>query len=184
MSAIGAIIAGVAAKVGAELVGKAVGGRFGQAGGELAESVIKSVAERAGVAVEELPAAPPATVEEAVLAVDAEMPEILDAHLRQMAEMNAQFRAEMTAEPTWVWGWRPAGMWLFNALVVWYVVLVPLINLALGLAGASERVVLIVEAGAFVTLYLTFCGFYMGGHTLKDVAVKVRDGLASRKAPQ
>lgn len=122
MSAIGAIIAGVAAKVGAELVGKAVGGRFGKAGGELAESVIKSVAERAGVAVEELPTAPPAKVEAAVAEVEAEMPDLILAHVEQQKATHAFLLAP--DKPKWVNGWQ----WFLMFLWGWNGVAVSLLN--------------------------------------------------------
>lgn len=122
MSGIGAIIAGVAAKVGAELVGKVVGGRFGEAGGELAERVVKSVAERAGVPVEQLPDAPPAKVEAAVLEVEAEMPELVMAHVEQQTATHAFLLAK--EKPRWVNGWQ----WFLMFLWGWNGVAVSVLN--------------------------------------------------------
>jgi len=47
MSAIAGILVGVAADVGAPIIKRILGNRFGRASGELAETVIRTVAEKA-----------------------------------------------------------------------------------------------------------------------------------------
>ena len=160
MSAIGAIIAGVAAKVGAELVGKAIGGRFGQAGGDLAEVVIKSVAERAGVSVEELPTADPAIIEPAVLAVEAEMPDLILAHVEQQKATHAFLLAP--DKPKWVNGWQ----WFLMALWGWNGVAVSLLNWAYS-AGIP-----VIPWDALGWCTVIYQGLNMGGHWSAKMADK------------
>jgi hypothetical protein len=80
-------------------------------------------------------------------------------------------------EPTWTWAWRPAGMWLFNALVVWYAAAVPVVNLVAGARGWNARLELTLDVASFVAVYMFFAGLYMGGHTAKDFFTKAADAL-------
>jgi hypothetical protein len=160
MSAIGAIIASVAAKVGAELVGKVVGGRFGEAGGDLAERVVKSVAERAGVQVEQLPDAPPAKIEEAVEAIEAKMPELILAHVEQQRATHAFLLAP--DKPKWVNGWQ----WFLMALWGWNGVAVSLINWGFA-AGVP-----VIPWDALGWLTAIYQALNMGGHWSSRMADK------------
>lgn len=185
MGGLAAILVGVAAKVGATLVktvleGK-VGSSVGGAAGDLAGTVIETIATKAGVTPAELPTVPQKDLEKAVTAAEAETPELILAHVRQQEEANRLQLAEMTTEPAWTWAWRPAGMWLLHALIVWYVVLVPVLNLILRLSGASAGLVLVVDVATFITIYMTFVGLYMGGHTAKDFFAKAAEALKGWK---
>ena len=77
MSAIAGILVGVAAEVGAPIIKRILENRFGKVSGELAETVIKTVAEKAGVEPIELEKLKPTEVKDAVLAAEAEMPELM-----------------------------------------------------------------------------------------------------------
>jgi hypothetical protein len=177
MSALATIIAGAAAKVGAELVGNVVGGIFGPTGGQLAETVVTSVAEKLGVEPEAIPSVPDDKLNEAVLSVEADMPEKIALWAKALEGQFELQLAEMDkGGATWTWAWRPAGMWLSFVYWTWIIVVVPVINLMLRLFGVSESLVMIVDVATLLTLTITYYGFYMGGHTAKDLMAKWKSG--------
>ncbi|SMH42273.1 3TM-type holin [Mesorhizobium australicum] len=182
MTGLETILIGVATKIGAPLVKKVLQDRVGGKAGEVGGAIIDAIAGKAEVSAPELPDVPQKKLEEAVRAVEAEAPEIIAAYVEQQREQNRLQLAEMETGETWTWAWRPAGMWTFNVLIVWYVALVPVVNLVLQLCGATASLVLIVDVGTFFSLYLTFTSFYMGGHTAKDFFGKAADVIKTWKA--
>jgi hypothetical protein len=71
------------------------------------------------------------------------------------------------SESWWTWAWRPAWMWFLGFLFLFRLVLVPITDTALGSDIAAS-----VDLSTMMTLTAWFMGLYMGGHTLKDLAVK------------
>ena len=177
MSAIAAILAGVAAKVGAGLVERVLGDRLGPAGGQLAEVVVGQVAERLGVPVDAIPGAKTADVEKAVTAVEADMPDLILARVEQQREANRLMLAEMDKEPVWAWAWRPGWMWLLALMWLCRLLLIPVADGITGgdIAGSIDISVMLTLTGYFLALY-------MGGHTVKDLGTKVIDAYRARGA--
>jgi hypothetical protein len=162
-----AVIAAAAAKAGAELVGKAVGGLFGERGGELAETVVTTVAERLGVEPAEIPAVPPGRIEEAVRSVETEMPDIILAHLQQQKATHDFVIAQKSQTPRWV----PAWQWFIMFLWAFAWVFVPIGNSLGGLALPAPATADLI--------WLTTCYqmLNMGGNT----ALRLADKWLSRK---
>lgn len=167
MSALVAIIASAAAKVGAELVGQAVGGIFGPAGGQLAETVVTSVAEKLGVEPGAIATVPATELEAAVQSVEADMPEKIALWAKALDGQLQLQLAEMGKEQTWTWAWRPAWMWLLAFVWAWRLILVPLLDARLGWWLAES-----INVDTLWWLTTLFAGFYMGGHTAKDLMSK------------
>ncbi|KQZ14327.1 hypothetical protein ASD44_09755 [Mesorhizobium sp. Root554] len=167
------ILIDAAAKVGAPVVKSLLEKYVGGAAGEIGGMIIDTIAGHAGVPADELPGLSSDRIEAAVAATEAETPELLVQWNVQQKQAIDLMRAEMDkGGPTWTWAWRPAGMWLFLGLVAWYVAMIPLVNVVLGLAGADERLGLVVDVSVFATLFVTYLGLYMGGHTVKDAMAK------------
>ncbi len=163
------ILLDVAGKVGAPLV-KGLLQKIGLGGvaGDIAGSVVDTVAEKLGVAPAEIPAQPTDKIEAAVQATEAEAPELVLAWAKQQELANQLQLAEMKpGEPVWTWAWRPAWMWFLMALFAFRLVAVPVVDAAVGSQIASA-----VDLGAMMTLTTWFMALYMGGHTLKDAVAK------------
>lgn len=171
MSAIAGILVGVAAKVGApivkELLEKHLGGTAGQMGG----AVVDAIAAEAGVPPERLAHEPPSVLEEAVLNVEMD-PQLILAHVEAQKLSNQLQLAEMEKDSAFGWMWRPAGMWLMLACIAWYIIISPLLNALLSALGAREGIVMIVDFASFVTVFVTYTTFYLGGHTAKSIFAK------------
>lgn len=159
MSVVGSLIATIATRIGAELVGKAVGGRFGEAGGRLAEQAIETVAEKLGVSPDQVPAQPEAKVEEAVLATEALMPELIELWSQGLDGQFALLQAETSAgfwQSAWRWGW----MYLLAVFWIFHILIAPIAATA---GFAIER----IDVSVLLTLTTWFISLYMGGHTVK-----------------
>ena len=155
------ILLEAAGKIAAPVIKKILADKIGGAGGDLAGKVIDVIAEKAGVPPEQLPTAP--NLPDAIAAAEPEAVELLAAHVESQRLMNETLKAEMDKDgPLWTWAWRPAGMWLFLGLVLYYAVIVPLVNSAM-LTPLS----MVLDVTSFGTLALTYWGLYMGGHTAK-----------------
>lgn len=174
MSVITSVLIGAAAKVGAPLVKSILEKHIGGAAGELGGVIVDAIAEKVGVPVEDLGTVSAPKLEQAVAAVEAETPELVAAWTAAQSEANRLMLAEMQAskETPFGWLWRPAGMWLMLLCIAWYVMLVPLLNAILAAAGAREGIAQSVEFSSFVTVFVTYIGLYMGGHT----AIRVTKG--------
>lgn len=174
MSAIGAILAGVAAKVGAELVGKALGDRFGPLGGKLTETVIGTVAEKLGVEPDAIPMQDENKIEAAVIETEAAMPEIVALWARGLDGQFALLQAEQK-EGAWQSGWRWGWMYLLGVFWSCYLLVFP-ITAALGFE--VER----IDAAILLTLTTWFISLYMGGHTVKALGESAINAVKSWKA--
>lgn len=113
-------------------------------------------------------------MQEVLVAAEPEAADLLAQHVESQRLMNETLKAELDKDgPTWTWAWRPFGMWLFLAMTAHLVVLVPFLNIIL-----TSPVIMVLDVPTFVTLFLTYTGLYMGGHTAKSAvaAWKARDG--------
>lgn len=153
-----AILAALAGGVVAPVIKKILGDKIGGAGGELAGRVVDMIAEKAGVSVDQLD-----TAKDLPAAIEAVEPEALELLVESQRLMNETLQAEMDkGGPVWTWAWRPFGMWLFLGIIAHLVFLVPVINLLL-----TSPLILVMDIPTIVTLFLTYTGLYMGGHTAK-----------------
>lgn len=162
MSALAAVLAGVATRVGAPIVKELLERHVGGAGAAIGGAVIDAIAGKAGVDPAALPGLPAEQLDKAVLEVEAETPELVAAWARQQELANDQMRAEMDKGPFWNWAWRPLTMWLIGILWFWSLVLAPALNAALGAAVPLHLSELIWLTTAYMALY-------MGGHTAKEI---------------
>lgn len=162
MSALAAILAGVAARVGAPIVKELLEHHVGGAGAAIGGAVIDAIAGKAGVQPDALPSLPADRLEAAVRAVEAETPELVAAWARQQELANELMRAEMEKGPALSWAWRPLTMWLIGFLWLWSLVLVPLVNSALAAAVP-------VYLQELIWLTTAYMALYMGGHTAKEI---------------
>lgn len=166
------ILLGAAAKVGADLVGKVLG----ETGGALAETVVRDVAARAGLPVEQLPRAEPAAIEAAVRQTNDAMPEIVALWARGLDGQFALAEAEVRAGG-WQAAWRPGWMIMLGVLWCLRLAIVPVVDTVAGTAiGAG------MDVSVMLTLTSWFVALYMGGHTIKELgrsgveAVRVMKG--------
>lgn len=148
-----AIIAGVAAKVGAPIVKGLIEKHAGPLAGTIAGNVIDTIAEHAGVKADQLPNLPAPELEAAIAAAERD-------YAALQRETNAVFRMEHDEKTMFAWGWRPGMMWLIGFLWLWSLVLAPLAN---ALAGAAIG----LHLAELAALTITYTGLYMGGHTVK-----------------
>ncbi|MCO5082637.1 MAG: hypothetical protein M9955_13400 [Rhizobiaceae bacterium] len=157
--AIASAIAGAAAKVGAKMVGKVVSGVLGERGGQLAEAVVTSVAEKLGVEPEAIPDAAEKDLGTAVWKTEAEMPEMIALWSKGLDGQFALLEAETKEgllQSAWRWGW----MYLLALIWSCYLLVFPV----LAVFGVHvER----VDLAVLLTLTTWFISLYMGGHTVK-----------------
>lgn len=178
MSAIGGILAGVAAKVGATLVKSVleekIGGTAGKAGGLLVDTVVGTIAEKVGVPVEQLPSLPEKQLEKAVLDVEPVMPELI---ALWQAGVQGQFgllmaeQREAWYQSAWRWGW----MYLLAFFWIWRIVIVPIVN------SRSAVQVEAIDLAVLLTLTTWFISLYMGGHTVKALGESAINAVKSWK---
>ncbi|MCB1470892.1 MAG: hypothetical protein KDK08_27875 [Rhizobiaceae bacterium] len=157
--AIGSVIASAAAKVGAKMVGKVVSGVLGERGGQLAEAVVTSVAQKLGVEPEDIPGVPEKELQTAVHRTEAEMPEMIALWSQGLDHQFALLQAE-TKEGALQSGWRWGWMYLLGLIWTCYLLLFPV----MAVFGVHvER----VDLAVLLTLTTWFISLYMGGHTVK-----------------
>lgn len=160
-----AILLDLAGSVAVPVIKSIFADKFGD-GGKLAGDVIDVVAGKLGVPAEKIPdvaAASPDKVQEALVAAEPEAADLLAQYVESQRLMNETLKAEMDKDgPVWTWAWRPFGMWVFLGLTIHLVALVPLLNIIL-----TSPLVLAMDVPTFVTLFITYTGLYMGGHTAK-----------------
>lgn len=155
------ILLNAAGSLAVPVIKKILGDKLGGMGGDLAGRVIDIIAEKAGVPVDKL--ADAANLPEAILAAEPDAVELLTQHVESQRLMNETLKAELDKDgPTWTWAWRPFGMWLFLAIIAHLTFLVPLLNIVL-----TSPLILVLDVPTIVTLFLTYTGLYMGGHTAK-----------------
>lgn len=182
MSAIGAVIAAAAAKVGAgmvkSVVERSLGAGAGQIAGDLAGNVIDTVARKAGVEPIDLPTLAdrePGQVEEAVLATEADMPELIALWQRGLDGQFALLQAE-TQEGGLKAFWRYGWMYLLAVFWIWRIIIVPVANRYLGPSPIEP-----VDFAVLLTLTSWFMALYMGGHTVKELGKSAIEALRARK---
>lgn len=162
------ILIEAATRVGAPIVKQLLEKHLGGAAGEIGGMVIDTIAGKAGVPPDDLPSVPAKELEAAVAATETETPQLVATWVEQQREANRLMLAEMDkSESWWTWAWRPAWMWFLGFLFLFRLVLLPIADAALGSDIAAS-----VDISTMMTLTAWFMGLYMGGHTLKDLAVK------------
>jgi len=169
MSAIGAVIAAAAAKVGAgmvkSVVERSLGAGAGQVAGDLAGTVIDTVARKAGVEPIDLPGLAerePGEVEDAVLATEADMPEMIALWQTGVEGQFALLQAE-TKEGGLKSFWRYGWMYLLAIFWIWRIMVLPIVNSRLAVPVEA------VDFAVLLTLTSWFMALYMGGHTVKEL---------------
>ncbi len=175
-----AILAELAAKVGApiikDILEQQVGGKLSEVGGQ----VIDVIAANAGTNAEGLPEiikTAPETVDAAILAAEANHG---DRWLEMVQAANeAQFKLALaeTEKGGWTSAWRPLWMYLIGFFWFCLIVLVPVINLFLPPPGIT----LVVSIATVLTLTSWFLALYMGGHTIKELGSTIRDAVVGFK---
>ena len=170
-----AVILGIAAKIGAPIVKSIIEKKIGGVTGDLAGSVIDAVAEKAGVAPEQLSTAPVTRIEEAVRQVEAEAPEMIalwEAGLKGQFELLQAETREGFGPSAWRWGW----MYLLAVLWVCAFLVVPVLK-AFGIAlDPIDRATLMTLTGWFISLY-------MGGHTVKEIGRQAVEAVKTWRGP-
>ena len=175
MSLIGGILATIAAEVGAPIVRDILTKRIGPKGGELAEAVIKTVAGKAGVQPEELETVSEPDLREAVLATEAETPELIALWSAGVEGQFALLKAEMKEgfwQSAWRWGW----MYLLGIYWTFYLLIFPIVETLTGVL--IQR----VDITILMTLTTWFISLYMGGHTIKSLGESAINAVKSWKA--
>lgn len=177
MSALAGIILGVATDLGLPLIKKILEPRIGKAGGEMVETVIRTVAEKAGVEPAELPDLPQAKLEEAVKATEVEAPELIAIYAAGLEGQFALLQAE-TKEGFWQSFWRYGWMYLLAIFWIWRIIIAPIVNQRLGSGGGL--MIEMIDLATLMTLTSWFMALYMGGHTVKDLGRTVLDAVLKR----
>lgn len=156
----------LAISVGAPLVEKALADKFGRGGAKLARSVLEDIAERVGVPVgglDDHAVSHPVTVGNALVRVEAEMPERIALYADETAARVAIFEQE-AQEPLWARVWRPMGMYGLGVLWFWNVIILHVVNAMYKIALPQ------MPFADLLTLSGLYMSLYMGGHTVKAVA--------------
>ena len=179
------MLIGMAVEVGAPLVRDILDRKIGGASGQLAETVIKSVATSAGATPEQLPdfaKAEPAIVKAAIEDVERMAPALIALYT---AGLEGQFKlllaesAEGPLQSGWRWGW----MYLLGVFWAFYVLVFPLLNAVLWGLGSAVRIETL-EASILLTLTSWFIALYMGGHTIKELGKSALDAVRIWKEPR
>lgn len=169
---IGGVIAALAREIGAPIVEAILTKAIGRKGGEIAGTVIRTIAEKAGTTEDrlgELAQSDPETVKGAIAETEAEMAEVWKAGL---AGQFAVAQAEVKSENVLQWFWRPGWMYLLAFFWIWRLIVVPLANR--GSAAPIEA----ADLGTMLTLTSWFLALYMGGHTVKEFGRTIASALA------
>ena len=174
MSGLAVILAGIAAEIGAPLIKKILEPKIGATGGALAETVIKTIAEKAGAEPIDLPELDRPALKAAIKQTEAEAPELIALYA---AGLEGQFAllASETKEGFWQSAWRWGWMYLLALFWIWRIIFLPVLNRAI------EQPVEPIDMAVLMTLTSWFIGLYMGGHTLKELGRNVADVLKGRK---
>lgn len=172
------ILVGMAVDVGTPMVRDILTRKFGPASGQLADAVIKSIANQADVSVQELPSLAekdPGLVRDAIVTTEAIAPELVGLYtsgLEGQFKLLAAETAEGPLQSGWRWGW----MYLLGVFWSFYVLIFPIVNAGLQALGSAVRVE-VLEASILLTLTSWFIALYMGGHTLKELGKNAIDAV-------
>lgn len=175
MSGLAVILAGIAADIGAPLIKKILEPKIGATGGALAETVIKTIAEKAGAEPIDLPALDRPTLEAAIKQAEAEAPELIALYTAGLEGQFALLQAE-TREGIWQSAWRWGWMYLLAFFWIWRIILLPVLN------RAADHPIEPIDLAVLMTLTSWFIGLYMGGHTLKELGRNVTEAVKGWKA--
>lgn len=161
----------LALQAGLPIVEKILSKRIGDENGQLATSVIRAIADRTGVAPDELEAVvdtTPGRVIEAMRDVERAAPEMIAAYDRDLQLQLATLAAEQ-GDPAWMRAWRPGWMYLLGFLWLWNLVL-------LNIANAIWKIALPpLPTTDLLALTGLFLSLYMGGHTILRALGKAGD---------
>lgn len=171
--------------LGAPILAKVIGQRFGKDAEEIAQVGIEALASSFGLEspstvtrdeIEALVKPGTQTVARKVAEAEARMPELLLAHAELQRARNEQQKmtnelllaAQRDGKPAWTWGWLYAWQWFLMFLWAWTLVLVHLANAGLRLTGDANGLPApsIPDMLTLTTLYL---GLHMGGHTVLEL---------------
>lgn len=161
-------LAALALQTGLPILEQVLSRKLGDQNGSLATTVIRAIAERAGVTADALPelvTENPGRVIDAMREVERMSPELVGLYAAGVQGQFALLQSE-AAEPLWARAWRPGGMYLVMFLWLWNIVI-------LHVANAVWKIAL--PPAPFDALgWLTgiYFSLYMGGHTVKDVVQK------------
>ena len=172
-------------QIGAPILAKVIGQRFGKDAADIAQVGIEALAESFGVeptreAVEAAIKPNQTTSVAKVQAAEAKMPELLLAQAEVMRRGNEQQaltnqlqRDAMSKGPLWTWAWLYVWQYVLMFLWVWALILVHLVNAGVRILGSADAAVASVMPApavpdmlALTTLYL---GLHMGGHTVLEL---------------
>lgn len=164
-------LATIALQAGLPLVERILSRKLGDAGGQLAGDVVRSIAGRLTESPENLEALAeknPGRVIDAMREVERAAPEILAAYDRDLQLQMAMLSAEQ-GEPTWHKAWRPGWMYLLGFLWLWNLVV-------LHVANAFWKIALPpLPTTDLLALTGMFLALYMGGHTVLRLMGKAGD---------
>lgn len=177
MGGLSTIILGIATDLGLPLIKSVLEPKIGKTGGELVETVIKTVAEKAGVEPSKLPTIEHAELEDAVNQTEVAMPEIIAVYAAGLEGQFALLQAE-TREGFWQSFWRYGWMYLLAIFWIWRIIVGPIANQRIGSVGGVE--IGMIDVGTLMTLTSWFMALYMGGHTVKDLGRNVIDAVLKR----
>lgn len=173
-------ILAAARKIGAPVIKTILEGVAPGAVSDIGGRIIDRIAGNAGVepdGLEGLSKTAPDRFEAAVKETESAMPEVIALYEAGVQGQFALLQAE-TAKGGWDSAWRWGWMYLLGFFWLWLIVVVPVLNLLLPAPG----LVLTVSVTTVLTLTSWFIALYMGGHTLKELGVNVRDAITSWKA--
>jgi hypothetical protein len=155
----------IAAQIGVPLIEKVLTRKIGAGSAELVTDVVRTIADRAGVAPDGLSALAESNlpvVIDAMRAVEPMAPELIALYAAGVEAQFALAQAETSSEHFLTWAWRPAAMWGFGVLWFWNIVI-------LHVANAYWKIALPqTDLGTLFQLNAVYMGLYMGGHTVKD----------------
>lgn len=178
MTGLAAILAGMALDFGAPMVVNILRGKFGDVTGNLAESVIDTIANEAGVKVDDLSDFArdnPELIGTAIQRAEALTPEMVSLY---SAGLQGQFLLAQAEQKkgglasAWRWGW----MYLLGFFWLWTLIIVPLVN------AIVKSTIDVPPLDILLTLTSWFIALYMGGHTLKELGKNAIDAVKSWKA--
>ncbi|MCW5720412.1 MAG: hypothetical protein KIS86_04640 [Devosia sp.] len=176
MMDLSSVLIGLATEVGAPIVKQVLEQKFGRASGQIAEAVIKSIADNSGVSVEQLPEiieSRPAVVKDAIAVTEVIAPELVSLYARGLDGQFSLLQAETAEGPLqsgWRWGW----MYLLGFFWTWVIVILPVVDLF----GVEVPA---IDLGILLTLTSWFIALYMGGHTVKELGKSALDAVKSWK---
>lgn len=157
-----ATLATIALQAGLPMIERILSGKLGDAGGQLASAVVRSIAGRLTEAPENLETLAeqnPGRVIDVMREVERAVPDLLTAYDKDQQLQMAILAAEQT-EPTWHRAWRPGWMYLLGFLWLWNLVLLHVSNAVWKIAlPPLPTTDLLALTGMFLALY-------MGGHTV------------------